>query len=172
MTKAICMASVMFLANALTVGADEPATKIEPTKATYVISGLHCPPCTKTVETSLQKAKGVRSVKVDWTSKLATVEFDESVLPAQALAQAITDTPHLMGGNLKYGGALSLKVPDLKDEATGKKATEALSKVAGVTTAKADPAQHTVAIEFSNQGKVTSRQLIDALAAAGLKASN
>src|SRR5450631_2341961 len=66
-------------------------------KATYVVTGLHCPPCTKTVESSLRKMKGIHSINVDWTSKNAQIEFDESVLPAQKVARLIADTPHMMG---------------------------------------------------------------------------
>src|SRR6266403_1268177 len=43
-------------------------------KADYVITGLHCPPCTKTVESSLQHAKGIHSIRVDWKRKNAHVE--------------------------------------------------------------------------------------------------
>ena len=34
--------------------------KAQPTQATYSITGLHCPPCTRTVESSLKKVKGVQ----------------------------------------------------------------------------------------------------------------
>src|SRR4051794_26427740 len=51
--------------------ADEPTTSAAETKpqvqkSTFLISGLHCPPCTSTVERSLKGVKGVRSAKVDW----------------------------------------------------------------------------------------------------------
>src|SRR4051812_33733303 len=66
-----------------------PAVGDEPTKATFLVTGLHCPPCTTTVQSSLARVKGVKSVTVDWNTKNAKVQFDESVLPAQALAAAI-----------------------------------------------------------------------------------
>jgi copper chaperone CopZ len=115
--------------------ADEPGAKpaivTTTTNATYAITGLHCPPCTRTVEASLRKTKGVKSAKVDWTTKSAKVTFDESMLPAQQLAQAIAKTPHMMGGGMHYAGWLALKIPDLKDDATAKTVKEALGKVAG-----------------------------------------
>src|SRR5262245_3500641 len=80
----------------------------EPTKATFLVTGLHCPPCTSTVQGSLSRVKGVQSVSVDWNTKNAKVVFDESVLPAQALAAAIEGTPHMMGGGMRYGGWLAL----------------------------------------------------------------
>src|SRR5262245_54921686 len=78
----------------------------EPTKATLSITGLHCPPCTSTVQGSLSRVKGIKSVVVDWNKKNAKVEFDESVLPAQALAAAIETTPHMMGSGMRYAGWL------------------------------------------------------------------
>jgi copper chaperone CopZ len=143
----------------------------EVVKATYVITGLHCPPCTKTVETSLRKVKGIHSVNVDWSSKNAQIEFDESVLPAQKVARLIADTPHMMGSGMHYDAILVLKVPDIKDEATAKPIEDALSKVAGVGHVVAYPAQHSVGVQFATKGDVTSQQLIDALSKTGVQAS-
>jgi periplasmic mercuric ion binding protein len=60
----------------------------KPTKATFLVTGLHCPPCTSTVQSSLSRVKGVKSVTVNWNTKNAKIEFDEGVLPAQSLAAA------------------------------------------------------------------------------------
>ena len=164
------------LSVAVVARAQPPATKPDPgaatVKATYLITGLHCPPCTNTVEASLHKVKGVRSVKVDWKTKNARIEFDEGVLSAQRLAQAIASTPHMMGGNMQYAGWLALQVPNIKDDATAKPATEALGKIEGVKKVVAYPAQHAVGVQFAKEGSVTSQQLIDALAKAGLKSSS
>lgn len=140
-------------------------------KADYVITGLHCPPCTKTVETSLQHAKGIRSISVDWKTKNAHVEFDESVVPAQKVAGLIADTPHMMGGKMHYGGLLVLKVAQIKDEATAKPVKESLAKVKGVERVLAYPKQHSVEVQFATKGEVTTKQLIEALKAVGLSAT-
>src|SRR4051794_21539581 len=73
----------------------------EPTKATFLVTGLHCPPCTSTVQGSLSRVNGVKSVSVDWNTKSAKIAFDESVLPAQSLATAIERTPHMMGAGMR-----------------------------------------------------------------------
>ena len=151
------------------VYSDEPAG---PTKATFVISGLHCPPCTSTVQASLARMKGVKSVAVDWNTKNAKIEFDESVLPAQALAAAIDGTPHMMGGGMRYGGWLALKVPAIKDDASGQKTKDVLSKVEGVSKVVVYPTAHSAVIQFAGKGTVSSRQLTDALAKEGIEASN
>src|SRR5436189_858166 len=113
----------------------------EPTKATFLVTGLHCPPCTSTVQGSLTRVKGVKSVAVDWNTKSAKIVFDESVLPAQSLAAAIEGTPHMMGAGMRYGGWLYLKVPSITDQASGQKAKETLSKVEGVKSVAVYPAK-------------------------------
>ncbi len=155
--------------NLTSISADEPAA---PTKGTYLITGLHCPPCTKTVETSLTRLKGVKSVAVDWSTKNAKIEFDESILSAQVLAQKIAETPHMMGRDMKYAGWLALKVPSIKDEATGKVAKDALANVEGISRVVAYPAQHSIGVAFKPNGQMTSQKVIDLLAKAGIEASN
>jgi copper chaperone CopZ len=114
----------------------------------------------------------VKSIKVNFGTKNATIEFDEAVISAQEIARALADTPHMMGGNMQYGGSLTLSVAGLKDDATGKKAKDALGKVEGVSKVTAFPKQESVSVEFSGKGKVTSKQLIEALDKAGLKGSH
>ena len=143
----------------------------KPTQATFLINGLHCPPCTNTVQSSLARVKGVKSVAVDWNTKHAKIQFDESVLPAQALASAIERTPHMMGAGMRYGGWLALSVPSITDDATGKKVKDALGKVEGVKSAAVYPAQHKAAVLFAGNGTMSSRQVIDALAKEGIEAT-
>ena len=144
----------------------------EPTKATFLVTGLHCPPCTSTVQGSLSRVQGVKSVSVDWNTKNAKIVFDESVLPAQTLAAAIERTPHMMGAGMRYGGWLALKVPSVTDQASGQKAKETLGKVEGVKTVSVYPAQHSVGVLFAGSGPASSQQLIDVLAKEGIEASN
>ena len=144
----------------------------EPTKGTFLVTGLHCPPCTSTVQRSLSRVKGVQSVTVDWNTKNAKVVFDESVLPAQSLAAAIEGTPHMMGGGMRYGGWLALKVPSISNEAGGQKAKDALSKVEGVKTVAVYPAQHSIGVLFAGKGTASTQQLIDVLAKEGIEATN
>lgn len=176
MTKFLCAVASIVLALPVATRADEPSPQgtadKKLTKATYLVTGLHCPPCTKTVETSLLNVKGIHAIRVDWKTKNARVEFDETVLPAQKLAQLIAATPHMMGGNMHYAGWLALKTPDLKDEAMGKQIQEVLRKTPGVRQVAAYPAQHLIGVSFDAKGAVTSRELIAALAKAGIKAEN
>jgi copper chaperone CopZ len=176
MAKVFFYVGMLLVAFEVTTYADEPRPSEEDrkvaTKATFLVTGLHCPPCTRTVESSLSQVKGLRSIKVDWKTKNARIEFDEAVLPAQRVAQLIADTPHMMGSNMHYGGWLALKIPELKDDATAKHVKEVLSKVKGVKQVTTYPAQHSVGIAFATKGELTSAQLIDVLTKAGIKAAN
>jgi copper chaperone CopZ len=176
MVKISFLFGVLLVAFGATAFADEsrPTSdeKRATTKATFLITGLHCPPCTKVVESSLSKSKGIRSIKVDWKTKNARIEFDESIIPAQKVTQLIAATPHMMGSNMHYGGWLALKVPDLKNDTTSKQIKDVLGKVAGVKQVATYPSQHSVGIAFGAKGDLTSAHLIDVLTKAGIKAEN
>jgi copper chaperone CopZ len=99
----------------------------------------------------------VKSIKVDFKTKSAKAEFDENVISAQEVARAMSGTPHMMGKGMQYGGSLLLRVAGVNDEATGKKATTALSKVEGVAKVTPYPKQQAVGIAFTGKGKATSK---------------
>ncbi len=152
------------------LAAQEPANT--PTKATFLMMGLHCPPCTGTVQNGLSRVKGVKSVAVDWNTKKAVIQFDEAVLPAQALAAAIDGTPHMMGRGMRYAGWLALKVPSITDDASGQKVKDVLGKLEGVKGVAVYPVQHSSAVLFAGTGTVSTQQVIDALAKEGIEATN
>src|SRR5260370_33985365 len=117
---------------------------------------------------SLKKTMGVKSIKADFKSKSATIEFEENAISAQEVANAMFVTPHMMGKDMQYGGIFLLSVAGVNDEAGGKKATAALSKIEGVAKVTLYPRQQAGGIQFTGKRKATSKQLIEALAAAGL----
>ncbi len=174
-TTATSSAALLWFAGALTAADPAPAAADaaapSTVKATFLMTGLHCPPCTSTVERSIKSIPGVRSVKVDWTTKNARVEFDEKQIAAQQLSNRIATTPHMMGGTMKYGGWLALKVPEIAAEGNGDKAKDALTKVKGVDKVSIYAAQKSIGVSFSAEGQVTSAQLIEALKGTGLEAS-
>jgi Cd2+/Zn2+-exporting ATPase len=156
--------------------ADNPPASVseakpELLKSTFLLSGLHCPPCTTTVERSLKGIKGVRSVKVDWASKNARVEFDEKDVTAQQLAAQIASTPHMMGAGMRYAGWLALKTPGIDAAGAGDKAKTALMGVKGVTAVTVYPQQKAVGVAFAPQGKATTEELLTALKGAGIEAT-
>jgi copper chaperone CopZ len=171
-TKLLIAAAIVASVLSTRTWAEEPANPAATTKATFLITGLHCPPCTRTVEGSLGRVKGVKSVSVDFRTQNAKIEYDESVLPAQTLSSLIAATPHMMGGGMHYGGWLALKVPAITDDASGEKAKATLSKMEGVKSVAVYPKQHSAAVLFTGKGSLSSQQMIEALAKEGIEASN
>lgn len=158
------------------IGADsEPVSKDVPpaktTKGTYLISGLHCPPCTTTVEKSVKGMKGVQSVKVDWSTKDARIEFDEQQVSVQQIAKRISSTAHMMGGKMQYAGWLALKVPEITAEGNAEKVKSALTKIEGVSTVITYPKEKSVGVAFSEKGNITTTQLVKALKDVGIDAT-
>ena len=168
-TRYVTAAAMLLLVGTWQVEADEP--EIVSTTAVYSLDGLHCPPCASTVERSLKRAAGVRSARVDYRTKSAQIEFDESKLSAQKLAKLIAATPHMMGGDMHYSGSLMLHIAGIADEATAKKATDALKGVPGVAKVQVRAKQKSIAVRFASKGGATTRQVLDALNSVGLQAT-
>lgn len=167
----IALSTASFLLPAATTfAADEPAAPGS-VKQTFVVQGLHCPPCTNTVASALKGTKGVENVKVDWNTKNAWITFDERVISAQQVARKIATTPHMMGGGMRYQASLALKVPAVKDDVAAEKAKAALAEVPGVAAVYAYPQQQSIAVRFNTSGKATTADLIAALKSAGFEAS-
>ena len=136
-----------------------------------MVSGLHCPPCTHTVESSLAKAKGIRAFKVNWKTKKARGEFDEHVVTAQQVARLIADTPHMMGRHMHYAGWLALRASEIKDEASAKRAQAAVSKIKGIKRVATYPAQLSIGVLFDENGELSTQQLITGLRDEGFQAT-
>jgi copper chaperone CopZ len=162
--------AALLTSSAATFAADEVAPA-GPAKQTFVVQGLHCPPCTNTVESALKRLKGVQTAKVDWRTKNAWITFDEGLISAQQVAQTIAETPHMMGRGMRYEASLALKVPGVKDDAAAERAKAALAEVPGVAAVYAYPQQESVAVRFGGTGKTTTAELIVALKKAGFDAA-
>ena len=164
---------IAFLATLGIATAQESADKDRSSvTATFLINGLHCPPCTRTVEANLSRVKGVRTVRVDWRTKNAKVDFDESQVTAKRISEVIASTPHMMGGSLRYSGWLALRVEGVQEPRQAAAAKEALEGIKGVSKVVVYPAQQSVAVAFSGSDKLTTEQLLQALQDSGLEASN
>ena len=68
---------------------------------------------------------------------------------------------------MHYGGWLTLKVPELKDEATAKQVKDVLEKQKGVKRVASYPKQHAVNVEFDADGSATTRNCSTPLRALG-----
>jgi copper chaperone CopZ len=164
MAKSIFVSLVSFALYSGALHAAEPAS---PIKATFLVTGLHCPPCTKTVATSLEGLPGLAAANVDWKTKAATVEFDPAATSVWQISERVAATPHMMGGLLSYAAWLAIKVPKLADEASAKAIKTALLKVKGVRDVAAYPKQHVVAIHFDRKHEVKLEEITTTLTDAG-----
>jgi len=66
-------------------GVDIVVTKSFPT------SGMHCKSCAMMITMDVEEVLGVESVDVDLASAVTTVSFDEFVVTAEAIRDAITE---------------------------------------------------------------------------------
>lgn len=168
-----CSAILALTASAI---AAEPSSDVktppqpQTVKCTYTITGLHCPPCTSTVEKSVKSIKGVQSAKVDWKTKNAQIEFDEQQVTAQQIAERIRTTSHMMGASMHYGSSIVLQVPEIGGMSNADKAKTALAKIPGVSKVTIYPKEKTIGVVFAEKGNVSTTQLIDTLKQAGLEA--
>lgn len=55
---------------------------------TLSVPGMNCPVCPITVRKALEKVDGVRSAKVDYDSKSATIIYDDQITATAALMKA------------------------------------------------------------------------------------
>jgi len=59
-------------------------------QASFVIDGMQCEyGCAKGIEKKLAKLEGIKSAKVDFESKEATIEYDSALQTPQIIAQAV-----------------------------------------------------------------------------------
>ncbi len=59
--------------------------------ATFNISGMHCASCSARNERTLGKLQGVRDATVNFATRLARVEFDETILSEDKIHKAVVD---------------------------------------------------------------------------------
>jgi copper chaperone CopZ len=139
-------------------------------EATLLVTGLHCPPCTKTVEASVAPFPGVQSIVVDWKTKAAKVTFDPAATSVWRIVERIGGTRHMMGGRLKYAAWLGLSIPELKDDKAAAAIKRALQGVEGVAAVSAYPKQHIVAVLFDGKAALEVEELLRAIKEAGYEA--
>ncbi|HTM54464.1 MAG TPA: cation transporter [Pirellulales bacterium] len=165
MTRLLSVMTILVLGSVTTYAEENGLTK-----ATYTIGGLHCPPCTRTVESSLGRVKGIKMAKVDWGTKSARISFDEKVVSPTQIAEAVSHTPHMMGGGMKYSGSLALSVPAVRDGESAKAAVDALKKLPGVGKVTTFPSTHTLTMQFNEGAQLSTSQILEALTNAGMPA--
>lgn len=90
---------LLFLAFAVTSGMALAASRT----VTLDVQNMTCAVCPITIKKALEHVSGVQKVKVDYASKTATVEFDDTNVTADKLTEATTFAgfPSTVQGNGK-----------------------------------------------------------------------
>lgn len=74
------------------LAAQSATTQVAATQtATFAIQNMTCALCPVTVKSAMEHVRGVRSVRIDFDAKTATVVFDPSVTTLEAIAAASTN---------------------------------------------------------------------------------
>ena len=60
-------------------------------KKEFLVGGMHCNSCAQLIEIGLQDLQGLKTVKVDFSSERATVEFDGKKTSEREIIKAITE---------------------------------------------------------------------------------
>ncbi len=99
-TLGILMAAILTLGIAVALATQMPvyakdnaaaASQSKQTKAQFAIENMTCATCPISVRTAIKRVDGVKSVKIDFATKVATVTFDPSLTNAQSVADASTN---------------------------------------------------------------------------------
>lgn len=99
-TLGIFVAATLLLGGLAVLGAqmtssakDNSATTAQAnqTTAQFAIKNMTCATCPISVRTAMKRVDGVKSVDVDFATKIATVVFDPSRTTAQSVAEASTN---------------------------------------------------------------------------------
>lgn len=88
---ALTMGAVAVTSVAPTSALSVPASPARVEVATFAVAHMTCAACPITVKKAMSGIHGVLSVRVDLTSKTATVQFDPNVTNAAAIAAASTN---------------------------------------------------------------------------------
>ena len=68
------------------------------TQLSFHVSGMHCASCAANIQRSLRKLDGVSQAGVNYANEQAVVQYDQTALSPDAIAQAVTNagyTPQL-----------------------------------------------------------------------------
>lgn len=63
----------------------------EETTTTFSIDKMTCATCPFTVKKAIKRVKGVSAVTVDYKTKTATVQFDDTITDIETIANASTE---------------------------------------------------------------------------------
>ena len=107
------------------------------------IEGMHCTACAASIEKSLSRIDGVRSVEVSFGSNSAFVEYEDDKVNLRRIAKAVEDA----GYKVSVERAI-IFVEDMRCASCTAKIEEELMKNEGVYAANANLATKAVVVEY------------------------
>lgn len=60
-------------------------------KKKYDIEGMHCGACATSIQMYLSNTEGIKSVTVDYNTKKAEIEFDDTVINDGDISKAVNE---------------------------------------------------------------------------------
>lgn len=130
---------------------------------------MHCASCATLIEKRLKKQAGIVSANVNYASEKASVEFDDSQINVQKIAQTINDTGYKALIGESNAGNTVLKAIGVNNPHCANIISIALKNTIGVIGANVDFATEKVAITFDPE-KTNVSKLIKVIKDSGYEA--
>jgi Cu+-exporting ATPase len=131
---------------------------------TIPIEGMFCASCVKRVERKLERVAGVRTVNVNLATEQATIRYD----PEQAGVDDFREAVESAGYQVR-DEELTLDIEGMFCASCVKRVERKLQGVPGVVSAPVNLATEQATVRY-NPAVTTTRQLLDAVSAAGYSA--
>jgi len=139
----------------------------EKEKAILKISGMSCASCAQNIEKKLNKKKGVVKAAVNFASQTAMVSYDSAMIGVEDLEKVVKDTGYEV---IKVSGekTVEFKVIGMGSDHCAGVVKKAVEKLEGVKEVETNFPNSYARVSY-DESKLSTRQIIKAISAAGYK---
>jgi len=139
-------------------------------KETLEITGMSCAACAAKIEKKLNKLEGVKQGNVNLAMERAVVEFDDSVLDRQKIAEVVKNLGYdVKEEAIDNKNKVSLTISGMSCAACAAKIEKKLNKLEGVAQAAVNLAAEKAVVDYDST-KIKPAELIQAVEALGYQA--
>lgn len=118
-------------------------------KESFKISGMSCAACAARIEKGLNKLEGVKQASVNFAVERATVEFDDTVLNAEQIGEAVKKLGYdVLKEAAETQNKIDLKITGMSCAACAAKIEKRLGKQEGITKAAVNLATEKASVEY------------------------
>jgi Cu+-exporting ATPase len=135
----------------------------------FLISGMTCASCVRTIETSLSKLDGVEKASVNLMTEEAEVVFDQNLVNSQKIIDRI-DSVGYKGEEKSESTKLDLDITGMTCASCVRTIENSIKKVEGVNLATVNLTTEKAHVEYDSS-HVSTRTIIDAVEKVGYGAS-